>query len=469
MRAAGLSLLVFAACGSEAPCPPLPSGEPLQLGPEREPRRIEVPQGWTVTASVSGPFAWRADTAELLWASDGYAEGRLRLRFTDPTGRCPATAAERAIQASTFERPRLKWIDSSFPDELPAGTAVGVELRIRNEGWTGRWLPAAQWQGTGAALRTEGPTWVPPLGLATQRVSLVAEGGAFAGRLGWEDLGLERSWRGEGLVPRLTARGNLDFGEVLVGDLLRETVVLQSLNEPVEIVHIEGPWEGPFEWSAPTFVDGTGELSVRFAPDRPGAWSERLQVWWRGRERIEVHELRVSGCGKSCDELCHIPGAKASCGGGCRIERCEDGLFDANLRLDDGCECADGVDPPGDCARATKLEEIRDDGSRVSADGILAGSSDRDVFRLIAADGSNLFREHFDLRVEVEADPGVELCVRRARGRWPLGSCAPAELECGPRHRFEGRFLRDDTQTLWLHLRNRAPSCAAYRVRVSNG
>jgi len=469
MRASAVVLVLLAGCGSALPCPGPPSSEPLLLGPEEHRQAIEVPPGWTVTASVTGPFVWRADELALLWSTDGYAEGRLRLRFSDPEGRCPSVSTDRVIKASAFEGPRLRWLSTPLPEELPADTAVGLELRVRNEGWTGRWLPEVEWRGTGAEARAEGPTWVPPLTTGVQRVSVVAEGGPFSGRLVWEPLGLERSWSGEGITPRLMAQEAIDFGEVLVGDLRRARVPLRTLNAPVELVHVEGPRDGPFAWSAPASVDGEGELSVRFAPTRVGDWSERLQIWWRARERIEVHELRVSGQGRSCDAICRIPGAIATCGGGCRIERCHPGLFDANLRPEDGCECADPEDPAGECARAARLSEIRDDGARISRGGVLAGGQDRDLWRLIAADGSHLFREHFDLRLRLEADPGVELCVRRASGRWPLGSCATSPLVCGPNHRFQGRFLNDDTQTVWLHLKNTAATCAPYRIHVSNG
>ncbi|MEM9112711.1 MAG: hypothetical protein AAGD10_04055 [Myxococcota bacterium] len=465
---ASVACVVLWACGEAPPCPSLPAAHPIRLG-AAETHTIQALPGWTATASVTGPFAWDPDEFALHWKGEGYGEGALTLVHRDPSSACPEGRVTHSVRASSFSEARLRWVDTHLDKEVPARTGIGFELHLRNEGWTGTWVPPARWTGRGARVDGGQATWVPPLSNVVLFLDLVAEGGPFEGRLEWDGVLPGLDWEGQGIEPRLVASDRLDFGVLLVGAFDRRSVALRAENVPVDIVHVEGPAVGPFHWSAPTRVEEHAELSVRFAPAEVGDWSERLRIWWRGRDRIEVHEVLLEAKARSCEALCQLPEATTSCVGGCRIESCHPGWWDANGQASDGCECRDVEDPSDDCARARPLPEIRDDQARIMVEGILAGPADVDVLRVIAADGSNIFGDSFDVRLALFSESPLELCVRRAPGRWPRGTCPGSDWSCGPRHRFEGRHFQDDTQTLWLRIRSTTQSCAPYQVELSNG
>lgn len=503
---AGLAAALGVGCGP-APGGPVPAGPPtLEVepavvrivgaetatvtlrapGPLRLDGALEAPGVEGVGPPPSGP--WRVGpvprTARFRLAPEvrGYVEGIWRLR--EPGGPAAVTVP---IRASPHRAARVRPVGGPHLDVGRTSLNAEVAWQLRNEGGTAADLRIYVVEGparrVGPALRI-----LPALTSTTVLVQLMVDApGPFEvrGRVATGTSTLNLRLTGEAVAPRLQVEpADLWFPDVVVGGRADLDVRIANVGGgllPIYDVELSPGAEEAFRWRA---FDDLGPAPwplteqplrgrVTFAPLAPGPYARELRV----HHSDGVTSVLLTGRGVSCAEACDVPFARPGCvHGECVIERCEAGYHDVNGRLDDGCECGDLRDAGDRCETAIHLGRIEEEGGARAVEGRVPHVNDVDLIRFHADDGFHVFRERFDVRVELRSDdPDLELCVFRRATDEPRPECVLSSPTCpeSRRYRFEGRYGREDAADFVVRVRAKGVasgrSCTPYRLIVRNG
>ncbi len=377
------------------------------------------------------------------------------------------------LSASTYRNARVEWgVDRLHLGSVASGPTLALRVPLRNIGRTTARLGRPRFSGSGVSPRDETDRFIPPLQTAQISVPVRWAAGPVASRLTWT--GPDAPAGGievfaQGFAPVLTVEPRqLDFGAVLLrteASAVLDLVPVGGL--PVHLTHVAPPSSRAFRVDVgPGLIGQTHRVRVRFRPDDPGTVKDRLLLSYDGASGSVTKRVELRGVGLSCEAQCRAPHAEVACRPECVLVGCSTGWVDANRDADDGCECRDSGDVGATCGRLEDLGRLHDDGSSLERSGTIAGDEDQDLYRLHATDGFHLFREDFDLIVEVTEG---ELCVARAAGRVDVGVCLLEDWVCPEdgRYRLRGRFGSEDEATLWIRVRG--TGCRSYTLRARNG
>lgn len=446
---------------------PASLGDHTGTDPEASPRWPVSPTGRTVEVRFNPP------------EEPTYVEGTWTLELSDGSLPRPVVVPVRATSFSSARvRPR-------GPATVELGTVplkTASVLRLRNEGSRSATTqlqspdPRVQLRG-GAQVRVPalhdaeiafdlrfeepGPFSVPVYArTGTATVEVLFRGEAVAPRLSVHPEAVEFGVRAPGsrtvrsVELRNVGGGRLELGAIVLSPGASPTFALEAVPEP-----------------RPLGLE-PAQVRVRFEPKSAGRYDRELRV--QLPDRVAVIPLR--GTGLDCATACPLPRATPACAAGeCAILRCDPGWFDANGRASDGCECEDGRDPGEECATARHLERVYENDPATVVEGVIAGPGDVDLVRFHADDGFHVFREDFDVRVELLGETaGLEMCVHRRGTDEPQPECLLSAPTCPAdgRYRYEGRYGREDAADFVVRLQARpdAPAaCIPYRLQIRNG
>jgi len=411
-------------------------------------------------------------------AVGGYVEGHWNL------GPSPEDVILRVpIRATTIAGPR---VDAPGPSVVDLGAVPvapqSIGWRLRNEGGTTARIALSI---AGPDARIRGAV-VRPLGALTSTVvdlelDPVRPGPfTFVAEARTGTVATRTTFRGEGVAPRIvavpphldlealvggTARGVFDVVNVGGGRARVDAVELSPGAEPAFRLQVQprpGPW---LVESAPLRVD------VAFRPEAPGPHDREVRIHQPDR----VISVPLAGRALACEVACPVEHGFPECGTGrCRIGGCAPGFHDVNARFEDGCECDDREDPGDTCSTSRNLGRIEERTEPRVVLGRVPTVGDIDLIRFHADDGFHVFREDFDVRVELESAPsGVTLCVFRRPTDEPRSECLLQSPTCPKdgRYRNEGRYGREDAADFIVRITgaDAPPSCALYRLVVRNG
>jgi hypothetical protein len=423
---------------------------------------------------------------ELSPEARGYIEGHWRLRVP---GADPARPLDVPVRATTHPGPRLRAVGPRVIDVGAIPLDAELSWRLRNEGGRPARLHVRELVGP-ARLRGPGLRLLPALTATTVDVRLaLGRPGPFEVRARVETgaSAIELALVGEGVAPALRANpSRLEFSRLVVGGEASREVTLANVGGGqlrVDDVRLSPGAQAAFRWTwiappnpgpSPWQVgDAPLRARVYFAPNAPGPYARELRVV----HAVGVTTIPLRGSARSCEEACPIAHGLAGCvAGRCGIERCDPGYFDVNGAVEDGCECADPSDAGPVCATAIDLGRIEEQSAARIVDGRIPTPDDVDLVRFHADDGFHVFRERFDVHVELRSDStDLELCVFRRPTDEPRPACVLSDPHC-PRDghvRFEGTYGREDAADFVVRIRPRArdsaPSCTPYRLIVRNG
>jgi hypothetical protein len=476
------ALLVLLAGGCGGPDPRI---EPLQVHPtevrfvDLRPVGLRVRPGWDEVQLLGDPD-FDVDTStssgalRVFWSPRPLTSGR---RHGELQIRSQAHGEVRVpMWGSTIRGPRVEWAEPGPLRRGPvrAGTEANLRVGVANHGRTAARLGRLWYDGVGARVRGPEAVVVPGLAERWFDVPVRWSQGEVEGQLRWT--GPDAPTAGlvvtaQGVAPALSVEPEgLVFAPTLVGDERTAHLRLEPAHQlPVDVVAVA--WDGgePFATDLePTTLTSPRAVRVRFRPTEGGTVHDTLSVTVRSTAGEFTTAISVRGAGVECAAWCPLPHATVDCRPRCRVVSCAAGWVDANRSPDDGCECSDPDDVGATCDTLLDLGRLADDGASRVVHQRTAGPDDVDLFRLHVSDGFHLFREDFDVTIEVEG-AGVELCVARSPGRAPEGWCALEAWECPPdgRMRWGGRWAVDDEATLWLRIRG--ATCGSYVLRARNG
>lgn len=173
--------------------------------------------------------------------------------------------------------------------ELAAGESATATLTLTSRSDVALSLPLAI-EGAGFLLegRPRRTVSLEPLGSASFTVTFTPfRGGPFEGRavaeVCGEGCGPSSSLRGEGLAPRLAIRPRpVDLGEVPVGDVARETIVLENVGV------------GTLSVRALQVLDDGGRVTLEDVPSLPAVLEAEEQLTLKVRYEASVPEAEVA-------------------------------------------------------------------------------------------------------------------------------------------------------------------------------
>ncbi len=216
-------------------------------------------------------------------------------------------------------------------------------------------------------------------------------------------------------------------------------------------------------------------VRVEFRSEGEATFNGRLAVETNDPDSPFV-EVSLTATGANCDAACSIPFATPTCAGGaCAIASCDQGRFDADGDVTNGCECQDpNQDPGGFCAEAAFVGSLSDEGANANFSGVVPTADDVDFVRMHGKDDSQLWGEQFDVRIRLDsADPSVTMCVYRHDTANHVSECFLENETCGIRsYSRDGDYGSEDGADFVIKVYRPAGSpgsCASYTLSMSNG
>jgi hypothetical protein len=190
------------------------------------------------------------------------------------------------------------------------------------------------------------------------------------------------------------------------------------------------------------------------------------------------------------EDLCAaVPNGTPRCNGllGCVIDACEDGYYDIDMQVENGCECSPDAaeDNSVMCADARNLGSFADSSTSMEVTGNIVGIDDEDWYSFTANDSADSSCDSFHARALLVENPsdqfvidvwrggcnGSQICSGVADMQWYTNFSAGGvgECPCGP---TSTNHCGSDTATFVVRVRRRAGmplTCDNYKLEVSNG
>lgn len=189
-------------------------------------------------------------------------------------------------------------------------------------------------------------------------------------------------------------------------------------------------------------------------------------------------------------DLCPpVPNGTPRCNGllGCVIESCDEGYYDLDEMIDNGCECTpDSAETGNDvCTAARNLGSFADSSTSMTVTGNIVGIDDEDWYTFVANDSADSSCDSFHARALLVENPGdqfvidvwrggctgSQICTGVADMQWYTNFSAGGvgECPCGPQ---STNHCASNTATFAVRVRRRAGSpltCDNYKLEISNG
>lgn len=264
----------------------------------------------------------------------------------------------------------------------------------------------------------------------------------------------------------------LDFGQVFKGWTKTQAVT------------VENTGYGDLKILGITLVRGSSELfTLRTLPILPATLKrgQRIAVEvdfradavadFTGAVSVESNDpngnflqVPLKAKGATCETACVLANAVPSCSSGtCAIQSCNQGWFNTDTTVQNGCECHDATDNGPFCADATNLGQMSDSHSSASYQGVLPVAGDEDTLRF-TLDGHGWFSGH-DIYVNLySTDPTIQMCTSIRGG----AECPTTQDGTTCKSAWS---TTDEDATVLVKISRKTdakPTCIPYTVTVSH-